>query len=154
MSYSKVSEFEGWAESAPDRVIDFPVQETSATHGRKEGRNRISSSFMRPSVDRWPLYLPSLRFRALVRRLPPVSFFAPTYSRSSLSPPSSVRPFVVPITAAAAAPALPSRHALCTLNYGQTTQHASSVWPPPARPAAAVAAAGCWLNIEWFSFNV
>ena len=99
---------------------------------RKDGRNRISSSFMRPSVGRRPLYLPSLRFRALVRRLPPVSFFAPSSSsRSSLS---SVRPFVVPITAAAAAPALPSRHALRTLNYGQTTQHASSVCPPPARP--------------------
>ena len=111
-------------------------------HARKEGRNRISSWFMRPP-RRPSLYSPTLRFRAFIRRrLPPASFLR-SFSRSLPLRPA-FRPSVRPSVRCAHYRArFAFTSCLRTLNYGQTTRHASSVCPPDGRP-----------NIEWFPFTV
>ena len=117
-------------------------------HGRMEGRNCISSGFMRPPVSPfadwlargciYPLYI-------FVRsHLPPVSF-APFFPPYSLSPsrPSFIR--CAHYRAYRRPPLPPWRRFASTscpphtqLWHGQTTQHASSVRPRACRP-----------NIEW-----
>ena len=111
-------------------------------HARKEGRNRISSWFMRPP-RRPSLYSPTLRFRAFIRRrLPPASFLR-SFSRSLPLRPAfrpSVRPSVVPITA----PALPSRHA---------SAHSIMAKPRGTHPPSVRRTAGPILNGSLSPFN-
>ena len=106
-------------------------------HGRMEGRNCISSGFMRPPACQpvrrlagsW-LYLPSLHFRALPSPSCFLCSFLPSVRTLSLL--LGLRSFVVPITAPAAA--LPPRHAPRTLNYGMAKPR--STHPPCVRARA------------------
>ena len=99
-------------------------------HGRMEGRNCISSGFMRPPVSplrvrrlagSW-LYLPSLHFRALPSPSCFLCSFLPSVRTLSLL--LGLRSFVVPITApAAVAAAAP----LCL--HVMPPAHSIMAWP-------------------------